>query len=111
MDAIEFLKTWDRLCNIKTCRNCPLNFERNKYYLSCNEFCKTHPDEAVKIVEKWAAENPEKTRQDDFTEKFPKSSIDEDGNPDFCCLDLGYCSECPPDCDCTVCWHQPVNNP
>lgn len=86
MDAVEFLKTLSRMCNCEYC-NCEFK-KRLSVFETCTAWRKTHPDEAVAIVEKWAAEHPVKTRQSEFLKLFPGADVGEtDG-----CLTLGPCN-------------------
>lgn len=77
MDAVEFLKTLQRMCNAK-CRKC----EFGKVY-SVNEGCSTwriaHPEEAVVIAEKWAKEHPKRTKRSEFLEHYPNAAMRENG--------------------------------
>jgi hypothetical protein len=80
MDAVEFLKTLRRMCNCECC-NCEFK-KRLGVFKTCTAWRKTHPDEAVAIVEKWAKEHPVKTRQSVFLEQWPEVRInDADGLP------------------------------
>lgn len=83
MDAVEFLKTLCRMCNCE-CYNCEFK-KRLSGFETCTVWRKTHPDEAVAIVEKWAAAHPAKTRQSEFLKQWPEASID----------DLGVLKVCP----------------
>ena len=77
MDAVEFLKTLCRMCNCE-CRKCEF-WKRLSGFETCTVWRKTHPDEAVAIVEKWAKEHPVKTRQSVFLEQYPETRIGDDG--------------------------------
>lgn len=86
MDAVEFLKTLSRMCNCG-CFKCEFG-KRLSGFESCTVWQKTHPDEAVAIVEKWAKEHPIKTRQSEFLKLFPGADVGEmDG-----CLTLNPCN-------------------
>ena len=74
MDAVEYLKTLSRMCNCECC-NCEFR-ERLSVFETCTSWRKTHPDEAVAIVEKWAKEHPVKTRQSEFLKHYPDAQID-----------------------------------
>ena len=85
MDAIEFIKESNRMCEAfnDNCKSkdgnnfyCGLRHESNKNGESCDEYIRNHPDKAVAIVEKWAKEHPRKTRQEKFLEMFPKTNVD-----------------------------------
>lgn len=86
MDAVEFLKTLRRMCNAE-CRKCEFR-EVHRVNGGCSTWQKNHPEEAVAIVEQWAAEHPVKTRQSEILKMFPGAAIDEmDG-----CLTLNPCN-------------------
>ena len=86
MDAVEFLKTLHRMCD-RHCTNCEFGKRLCGFVTSCTVWRKTHPEEAVAIAEKWAAEHPAKTRQSEFLKMFPGADICEmDG-----CLTLNPC--------------------
>lgn len=86
MDAVEFLKTLRRMCNCECC-NCEFR-KRLSVFETCTAWRKTHPDEAVAIVEQWDAEHPVKTRQSEFLKLFPGADVGEtDG-----CLTLNPCT-------------------
>lgn len=79
MDAVKYLKEAKRMCDvIGDCRKCPING------LVAVIPCKlvggnlelANPEKAVEIVEKWASENPKKTRQSEFLKMFPNALKD-----------------------------------
>lgn len=74
MDAVEFLKTLSRMCD-RHCTNCEFGKRLCGFVTSCTVWRKTHPDEAVAIVEKWAKEHPVKTRQSEFLKHYPDARI------------------------------------
>lgn len=51
-------------------------------------------EDKIKFVEEWSVAHPQKTRKDDFFEKHPNAVKGKNGNPDLCCIHLGYCKEC-----------------
>lgn len=73
MDAVEFVKTLGRMCNVE-CANCEF-WKRRRISESCAVWQKNHPEEAVAIVEKWAKEHPIKTRMSVFLEQWPDARI------------------------------------
>lgn len=82
MDAIEFLKENDRMCKtFDSCSGkdggemCELYVKSNEKGLGCADYATTYPEEAVKIIEKWAKEHPKKTRQSEFLKMFPEAPI------------------------------------
>lgn len=103
MDAVKFVKTLGRMCNAE-CIKCEFWKRRGKWE-SCNSWQKNHPEEAVAIVEQWAAEHPIKTRQSEFLKQWPDARIKKaDGlpMPSPCDLDgklAGKCDGIPcPEC-------------
>ena len=111
MTAVEFLKEYDRMCDIQvTCKKCPFSMER--VTCSCDHFIKKNPEKAVDIVQKWAEEHPVKTMLQDLLEKYPNVILDDRGVPKFNCpYYLGYekKNSCPNnDTDCVKCWNRPL---
>lgn len=77
MDAVKYLKTLRRMCNCE-CRKCEFGKRRGEV-VPCTVWRKTHPEEAVAIVERWDAEHPIKTRQSVFLEQFPEAELTQAG--------------------------------
>lgn len=73
MDAVEYLKTLDRMCHCE-CLKCEFRKVRSGIE-TCPVWQRTHPEEAVAIVEKWAKEHPAKTRQNEFLKHYPDARI------------------------------------
>ena len=106
MDAVEFVKTLGRMCNAE-CIRCEF-WKRKSGGESCNSWQKNHPEDAVAIVEKWAAEHPVKTLQSVFLKMLPNVPLNDKGQPAFCpklldtayhpvgscCLDVDICQRC-----------------
>lgn len=86
MDAVEFLKTLCRMCNCE-CYNCEFG-KRLRGFETCTTWRKTHPEEAVAIVEQWAAAHPAKTRQSEFLKHYPGARITIDGFLHACPMDV-----------------------
>lgn len=79
MDAIRYLKEKARMtkaCTI-SCLGCLLSISNNKKGMYCKHFELNYPEEAVAIIEKWAAEHPVKTRQSEFLRMFPNVLIND----------------------------------
>ena len=72
MDAVEFLKTLRRMCHCE-CLKC--EFGKRSGSVSCNVWQKTNPEEAVAVLEEWAKEHPEKSRQSEFLKHYPDARI------------------------------------
>ena len=98
MDAVEFLKEKDRMCNTfnlcdgggykETC-------ELYKEGLSCADYINAHPEKAVAIVEQWAKEHPRRTRQSEFLKMFPRVDMTADGVIAFCPENMDSTFVCP----------------
>ena len=86
MDAVKFVKTLGRMCNVE-CINCEI-WKRRSGGESCAVWQKNHPEEAVAIVEKWAAEHPVKTRQSEFLKQYPETRLMQNGVIVICPLDV-----------------------
>lgn len=84
MDAVKYLKTLDRMYNAE-CTKCEF-WKRRSSFEFCAVWQKSHPEEAVAIVEQWAKENPAKTRQSVFLERYPEAAISKDGTIAICPL-------------------------
>lgn len=101
MDAIKYLKESDRMCKaFDSCSGkdgdemCELYVKSNEKGLSCADYTITYPEETVKIIEKWAKEHPQKTRQSEFLKMFPRANRDEGGLIVFCPKDFDSKIEC-----------------
>ena len=86
MDALKYLKTLGRMCDAE-CIKCEF-WKRRSRWESCNAWQKNHPEEAVAIVEQWAAEHPIKTRQSEFLEHYPGARISIHGCLNTCPMDV-----------------------
>ena len=79
MDAVEFIKARERMCNsYNSCAECPLRNE------ACTRFFGISVDKIVPAVEQWAKEHPIKTRQSVFLEQWPNAKLDTYGCIDIC---------------------------
>ena len=85
MDAVEYLKTLCRMCNAE-CREC--EYGKRSGFDPCMVWRKSHPEEAVSIAEKWAAEHPAKTRQSEFLKHYPNARILTHGCLNACPMDV-----------------------
>lgn len=85
MDAVEFLKEKERMCNkCSACSGCPVDKKNNGFYMDCEDLAIENPEEFVAIVEKWSAEHPVKTRQSEFLKMFPNADLIRDGVVNIC---------------------------
>lgn len=112
MDAQLYLKTKEKMTKDCTaCDECPFNIDNNKFNLTCDRFEFYHSKRAIKIVEDWLKEHPERTMMQDFFEKFPNAQKNDDGTPLCCPSYCGYTKE--DSCrdfsgDCFLCWSRPL---
>lgn len=75
-EKAKLIRDYARMCKSKIgidCDECELN--KNKKYSSCELFIMKEPEQAVDIIEKWAAEHPVKTRQSEFLKIFPNAKM------------------------------------
>ena len=82
MDAVKYLKTLCRMCHCE-CLKCEFGKARSGFE-TCPIWQRTHPEEAVAIMEQWAAEHPAKTRQSVFLEQYPEAELTKDGVISIC---------------------------
>lgn len=78
-------RTKNGLCKIK-CSNCPLCSNNNGEGLSCPTFEMYYPEKAVKAVQRWSDEHPQKTYLMEFLKHYPNTLLDDDGTPAGVCL-------------------------
>lgn len=81
MDAVEFFKTVNRLCENQSCRECPVCKEGMCMVMNMVRIdggLVESIEETVSKVEQWAKDHPVKTRQSEFLKMFPNAVIDED---------------------------------
>lgn len=71
MDAVEFYRTFKRMCEKTDCKNCLLDQK-------CRPSANVEPEEVVELVEEWAKAHPTKTRQSEFLKMFPDARIEDD---------------------------------
>lgn len=106
MDAVEFVKTVNRLCKNRHCDGCPVAKE-GRCMVGFDYYSVKNIEETVSIVEQWAKDHPVKTRQSEFLKRFPNADltrlqpcmIEKDKRPMWCgkYADFGAngcCDEC-----------------
>lgn len=105
-------RTKDGLCKIK-CSNCPLSNKNNgsKDMMSCESFETLYPEEAIKIIQRWSDEHPQKTYLTELLKAFPNAQLNNSGTPKgMCPHELGLkdidCGKT--DNACVKCWNQPI---
>ena len=112
MDALKFFKEFDRMCNYysnENCRGCPRETEPT---CGITDLGPEGIKKLINDVDQWSKEHPQRTRLEDFKEKYPHAMMETDGTPTICCIDLGYRQY---DCDplkenCVDCWNMPVED-
>lgn len=109
MDALKFLEEFDRMCNLyikNYCKGCP---RAESPYCGVDGMNKEERAKLISEVEQWSKEHPQRTRSQDFREKYPNMKCRDSGIPWACCSYLGYCESCDEaKSDCIVCWNMPV---
>lgn len=74
MDAVEFVKTVNRLCKNLRCKECPV-YKEGICMVGFNDYSVKSIEETVSKVEQWAKDHPVKTRQSEFLKIFPNVQI------------------------------------
>ena len=112
MDAIEFIKERNRMCDYYKDNRCWNDNEQcPALYCKCHDFRNAADDgfKIVDIVDQWSKKHPQKTMLQDFLEKFPKAKLNDYGVPRVCPSLLGYKDMIP--CNrlkCNECWNRPL---
>lgn len=112
MDAIKYFNEKARMTEfcLNHCNKCSLSGMRNGRDMICRIFELRYPEDAIKIVEEWSKEHPQKTYLMDFLGKYPNCNKGDNGIPDSC-RDNIYGTQS--DCRCTSCekcWNEPMEN-
>ena len=117
MDAVEFLKAKNRMCEAYSgCFDCPLGNDNGGCQAGVAENQIVTEEELVQIVEKWAKEHPIKTRQSEFLKMFPNVKLDTNGivliQPCYIDVNLRYSEMCNKMMSCPDCrkayWREEV---
>ena len=74
MDAVEFVKTVNRLCKNRHCHGCPVAKE-GRCMVGFDYYSVKSIEETISKVEQWARDHPVKTRQSEFLKMFPNANI------------------------------------
>lgn len=78
MDALEFVKTINRLCKNRHCNGCPVAKE-GRCRAGFDDKSVESIEETISKVEQLAKDNSIKTRQREFLRMFPDAVIEDDG--------------------------------
>lgn len=107
MEFVEVMKHRKRMCNsIRACQYCPLYSGNNGISVICHDIIITHPEEAEKIIMKWAEEHPIKTNRQVFEEVLKEKFGDTFDMPrlmgrlNTCNI---YSEKCPVNDNCKTC--------
>lgn len=65
------------------CADCPLSHLNNGSTMLCSDFETFYPEKAIKIVQKWSNEHPQKTYLSEFLKNHPNALLNDDGTPTF----------------------------
>ena len=79
MDALEFFKARKRMCEATKCASCKLGHMQGGCCIAPETEKIDACEEAIAIVEQWAADHLTKTRQSEFLEHYPNARIAPDG--------------------------------
>ena len=103
MDALMFLNEAKRMCkSFKDCEGCPFREEE-----CCPAIIGEKAEQVIQSVERWSKDHPQKTRLQDFLEKYPNAPMEADGTPKVCCENIGYYKACDESgADCKKCWNK-----
>lgn len=88
MDALEFFKARKRMCKATKCASCKLYHVQGGCCIVPEREEIDAFEEAIAIVEQWAAEHPIKTRQSEFLKHYPDARITIDGFLHACPMDV-----------------------
>lgn len=113
MDAVKFLEELARMVTngnkIETVTDFYITVETKHPAFGDRKYSFAACKDTVSGVERWSEAHPQKTRLQDFLEKYPNASLQEDGMPKSCGALLGYCKNCEESKNnCKTCWNQPI---
>ncbi|HBA01737.1 MAG TPA: hypothetical protein DCY01_05805 [Ruminococcus sp.] len=101
------------ICGVN-CANCPLNSLNNgtSDKITCSDFEVFYPEKAIKKVQKWSNEHPQKTYLTEFLKNYPNALLKDDGTPEICLSSLGLTNYngCRNGITCSECWNQPIED-
>lgn len=74
MDAVNFVKTVNRLCKNLRCKECPV-YKEEICTIGFDDYSVKSIEETVLKVEQWEKDHPVKTHQSEFLKKFPNADM------------------------------------
>lgn len=95
MDAVEFLKGYDRMCKSSNgCMDCCFHCRNNGTGRACSVYIRKCPEEAIQKIKIWLKNHQNPTRQSEFLKLFPEARL-EDGVLEIhpCKVDKTYYEE------------------
>lgn len=94
MDAVEFVKTVNRLCKNLRCKEYPV-YKEGICTVGFDDYSVKSIEETVSKVEQWAKDHPVKTRQSEFLKMFPNAEFCRDViNILPCSIEKEMCKYC-----------------
>lgn len=92
------------------CSDCPLSSLNNDANdkMTCGEFETLCPEQAIKVVQRWSDEHPQRNYLSALLEIFPNTPLSDDGTPEIICphhLGLKDVEDCEIDPNCVECWN------
>ena len=101
-------------CRIK-CEECPLGSCNNgtNCKICCTELERCYSEKAVKIVQRWSDQHPQKTYLTELLKSFPSTPLGDDGTPEIICphhLGLKDIKDCEIDANCVECWNRIIED-
>lgn len=110
MEFKELAEERKRMCKaINGCEYCPVYEQRGARW--CEKWMLNNPEEAEKIINKWAEEHPRRTYLSQLLERYPDAPIEEEGTPSIICprhlglKDIDNCEK-----GCVACWNQEADH-
>lgn len=113
MDAVEFARERNRICKAfgRSCRRCPIGLTHD-VGTECAKFFFERPEYVTGIVERWAKQNPVKTRQSEFLKQWPDAERYCSGALSVCpkSVDRNLKLDCSRPCDkcCSQFWLEEI---
>lgn len=77
MNAVEFFKTANRICEKqRCCKECPIFYKDGRgCIVGVDDDAIKSIEKAAPKVEQWAKDHPVKTRQSEFLKRFPNADM------------------------------------
>ena len=82
MDAVEYVKSYRRICGANACTKCPLWVDEHYACMmdaKVTDEAQLDESKVVSAVEQWSKDYPTKTRQSEFLKMFPNAFVEDGG--------------------------------